>query len=170
MAIIEIMRQLIIISIMEVALCVLYLRGKASRYTGCKINRHKLTIKEFMTRFGINQDVVLVDSDQGRICCVHGIYGGGYFINGQEATEDEMVAKVSEDGDYILCSCVNAEHRDFAVNGKSFTRDKNSISHWETILLPMRDGELWIWGSKWVSVYTALLRKEYANAWAIAKA
>ena len=154
---------------MECALCVLYLRNKASRYTGCKIKGHKLTVVEFMTLFGVNQDVVLVDSDQGHLCCVHGVYGGGFFINGHEATEDEMVSNVP-DGDYILCSCVNAEHRDFAVDGKTFTRDKNSISHWETILLPMRDGELWIWGSKWVSVYTACLRKEYANAWAIAKA
>lgn len=166
----EIIRQLIIISIMEIVLLILYWAGKVSRYTGCMLDGHKLTIKEFFTRFGVNQELVIVSADQGRLCCVHGVYGGQYLIKGQIIDENEMVKNVVQDGHYILCSCVNAEHRDFEVDGKSFMRDKNSISHWETILLPMRDGELWIWGSKWVSVYTALLRKDYALAWDIAKA
>ena len=135
--------------------------GTATKYTNVKYtdSDEKFNVSTFFKKFSVNQEAVSLTSDQGLIACVHGGFAE-FIIAGKKESHFSMASKF-EKGDYTLVSCCNGSHQDFDIFGKSFKRDPNTISYYETILLPYNDGTFICWADKLVCLYTCILNIQF---------
>lgn len=136
---------------------ILAMFGKASKYTNCYYaNGKRLDHSSFMTKFGLNREEVLLRTDQGNLILVHGA-GEGLYMVGTELIGEYKLAKLFPYGNYIVSSCGNGLHEDFSIDGKTFIRDKNTISDFCSIMIAMPWGTMITYGAKFVSVYAAIV-------------
>lgn len=110
--------------VMAIVGYVLVTLGRASKYTNCTyVNGTRLNMTNYIQKFGINREAVLMKTDQGNLVTVHGVAEGSYLV-GAEIIGEYKLAKMFPVGDYIVSSCGNGVHEDFAIDGKRFIRDK----------------------------------------------
>jgi len=135
--------------------------GTASLYTDVRYadTGKKLTIWSFLKRFAVQMEAVPLVTDQGLVACVHGGFAE-FIIEGKKENHFSMANKFDK-GEYTLISCCNGSHQDFHFNGRSFKRDKNTISLYETILLPYNNGKLVCWADKTIRLYTCAQSVQY---------
>lgn len=130
---------------------------KASKYTNCYyVDGKRLDHNSFMVKFGLNREEVLLKTDQGNLILVHGA-GEGLYMVGSELIGEYKLSKLFPRGEYIVSSCGNGLHEDFSIDGKTFIRDKNTISDFCSIMIALPWGTMITYGAKFVSVYAAVV-------------
>ena len=109
-------------------------RNEVSVYTNVRVDGKKLGSLDLAKKFALNMEPMNIQTDQGNVMLIHGQPSNLFpFVSKAGVFTNEGMAKLVPVGKYILISCHNGFHKDFEYDGRSFTRDRNTISMYPSV-------------------------------------